>query len=101
MTIVYNGNRANYNPNTHKTLRTATIYYNDEDNFDCQVVEYVVKVLEINGWPTFPRGVSGSFDIEVEDREEYNALLRCYKEAKKGARLNAKFFPKKSRLCYA
>ena len=43
MTIVYNGNRANYNPNTHKTLRTATIYYNDEDNFDCQVVEYVVK----------------------------------------------------------
>ena len=100
MTIVYNGNRANYNPHTHKAIRTATIYYNEEDNFDCQVPEYVIKVLEINGCPPPPVGVSGSFDIEVEDRDEYNELLRVYKDAKKGAKLNAKFFPKTSVLYY-
>lgn len=100
MTIVYNGNRANYNPNTRKSIRTATIYYNEADNFDCQATEYIIKVLEINGWPTPPVGVSGSFDIEVEDRDEYNELLRVYKDAKRGAKLNAKFFPKTSTLYF-
>lgn len=96
MTIVYNGNRFNKAYGC-KDLRTATIYYNEEDNFDCQVAEYVIKVLEVNGWPTPDVGVSGSFDIEIEDRYEYNELLKVYKDAKRGAKLNAKFFPKRSR----
>ena len=98
MTIVYNGNRANYNPYTHRSIRTATICYNEDDRFDCQITEYVIKVLEINGWPALPCGVSGFFDIEVETRDEYNRLLRVYKDAKRGAKLNAKFFPQKSAI---
>lgn len=100
MTIAYTGNRANYNPHTKKSARTATICYSEEDNFDCQVTEYVIKVLEINGWPTPSCGVAGFFDIEVKDRNEYNALLQVYKGAKKSAKLYAKFFPKKSNLYF-
>ena len=100
MTIVYNGNRANYNSNTRKTSRTATIYFNEDNNFDCQVTEYVIKVLEINGWPTRPYDIAGMFDIEVANRDEYNALVCLYKNVMKSARLNAMFFPKKSALYF-
>ena len=99
MTIVYNGNRFNGSYGL-KGLRTATIYYNDEDNFDCQLADYVIKVLEINGWSNPDAGVSGCFDIEVEDRYEYNKLLRVYKTAKKEARHDAKLNPKTSCLYY-
>jgi len=98
MTIVYNGNRFNKSYGL-KGLRTATIYFNDEDNFDCQAAEYVIKVLELNGWPASPESDAGYFDIEVMDREEYNELLQVYKEAKKKwTRLCAKSRNRKSRL---
>lgn len=82
MNIIYNGNRFN-GAFGLKGLRTATIYYNDEDNFDCLVAERVIKVLETNGFPASPESDAGYFDIVVDDREEYNELLKVYKEAKK------------------
>lgn len=100
MTIRYNGNRINYNPHTRTSSRTAVIIYDDGNNADCQATEYILKVLEINGWPVRPIGVENIFEIDVSDREEYEDLVACYKDAKKGAKLNAKHFPKVSRLYF-
>lgn len=99
MTIKYYGLRKNYNSHTGNTFCSATIFYDDENNFDCQIAEYVMKVLEIKGW-TVSITASGWIDIKVSDREEYDNLLEVYKIAKRNARLNAKIFPNKSYLCY-
>ena len=97
MTILYCGNRSNYNPYTGKTNRNAAIYFDINNKVDCQVTQYVIKALEINGWP-HSYDFAGEIDIEVDNREDYNRLLQLYKSVKKEARRFAKFFPQTSYL---
>lgn len=98
MNITYTGIRGNAAWSKKNYVRLATICYNEEDNRDCLMAEYVTKVLKINGYDVPDVNVSGSFEIAIADKEEFEELKRVYSDAKKTAAAVAKFYPRQSRL---
>lgn len=99
MNITYTGIRGNAAWSKKKQVRLATICYDEENNRDCQMAEYVTKVLKLKGYNVPDVNVSGSFEIAISDKDEFEELKKVYQEAKKGASLEARHFPRKSRLC--
>ena len=98
MNITYTGIRGNAAWSKKNYVRLATICYDEENARDCQMAEYVTKVLKLKGYNVPDVNVSGSFEIAICDKEHYQELVADYKEAKKAAALDAKFFPRHSRL---
>ena len=85
MTVTYRGEQ-NYG---RKSLhRIAEINYDEER--EGLLMAKMIKPLELKGW-SIDNGVEGWAAVEVEDREEYKAFMRDYKEVKKAAKLWIRF----------
>lgn len=77
MTINYIGSRSRY---TRRGVRLADFSYCEkEEAFAMKVFDYL---RDVDGWD-IDTGVFGWAGCEVEDRDEYNELVRDYKKAKK------------------
>lgn len=98
MTLTYTGIRGNAAWSKKKQVRLATICYDEENNRDCLMADFVAKALKIHGYNVPDVNVSGSFEIVIADKDEFEELKQVYKEAKKTAAVVAKFYPRPSRL---
>jgi hypothetical protein len=79
MTITYYGQMKNTIQNT----RVAEIGFNEDDENEIILAERIIELME----KTTDWKLAGGFDdcylVEVDDREDYEALKDWYKKAKK------------------
>ena len=85
MTIKYVGKRDNNSVGGYcRNKRFAEFFYRDEEE---KRFDKIANYLEMQGYK-IDMGVVNCAIIEVADREEYNDVVVCFREAKKVIKLN-------------
>lgn len=83
MMIEYVGERSRYyNGQRHAECYGNEFITKEQQDEEQRKMDYIVKRLKEFGW-TVDDGIAHWFYVPVEDRDEYNSLVKDYKKAKK------------------